>query len=108
MAKRHLGTGASLTAAASLIVDYVLDAAVGVSAGVEAVASAFPAPVRRPVWLCLAALALITAANFWAWPSRPGSSSSPRCWSSSPSQSSSSPGWSGPTSHRPAAATCPA
>jgi amino acid transporter len=42
VAKRHLGTGASLTAAASLIVDYVLNAAVGVSAGVEAVTSAFP------------------------------------------------------------------
>ena len=31
VAKRHLGTGASLTAAASLIVDYILNAAVGVS-----------------------------------------------------------------------------
>ena len=65
VAKRHLGTGASLTAAASLIVDYVLNAAVGVSAGVEAVTSAFPALYGARVWLCLAALALITAANFW-------------------------------------------
>src|SRR5580698_7385552 len=65
VAKRHLGTGASLTAAASLIVDYVLNAAVGVSAGVEAVTSAFPALYGARVWLCLAALALITGANMW-------------------------------------------
>src|SRR6202035_3263178 len=34
VSKRHLGTVPSLVAAASLIVDYVLNAAVGVSAGV--------------------------------------------------------------------------
>ena len=65
VAKRHLGTGASLIAAASLIVDYVLNAAVGVSAGVEAVTSAFPGLYGARVWLCLAALGLITAANLW-------------------------------------------
>jgi amino acid transporter len=48
-----------------LIVDYVLNAAVGVSAGVEAVTSAFPGLYGARVWLCLAALALITGANFW-------------------------------------------
>ena len=36
VSKAHLGTQASLVAAASLIVDYVLNAAVGVSAGVAA------------------------------------------------------------------------
>jgi amino acid transporter len=36
VAKTYLGRRASLVAAASLIVDYVLNAAVGVSAGVEA------------------------------------------------------------------------
>ena len=36
VAKRHLGRQPSLLAAASLIVDYVLNAAVGVSAGVAA------------------------------------------------------------------------
>lgn len=65
VAKRHLGTGASLLAAASLIVDYILNAAVGVSAGIEAVTSAFPGLYGARVWLCLGALALITAANFW-------------------------------------------
>jgi amino acid transporter len=65
VSKRHLGTRASLVAAASLFVDYILNAAVGVSAGIEAVTSAFPALYGARVWLCLAALALITAANLW-------------------------------------------
>ena len=47
VAGRHLGRQPSLIAAASLIVDYVLNAAVGVSAGVAALTSAFQAPVRR-------------------------------------------------------------
>ena len=55
----------SLLAAASLIVDYILNAAVGVSAGIEALTSAFPGLYGARVWLCLAALALITAANLW-------------------------------------------
>jgi amino acid transporter len=46
-------------------VDYVLNAAVGVSAGIEALTSAFPALYGARVCLCLAALALITAANMW-------------------------------------------
>jgi len=65
VSKRHLGTWPSLVAAASLIVDYILNAAVGISAGVEAVTSAFPSLYGGRVWLCLAALALITAANLW-------------------------------------------
>ena len=65
VSKQHLGTMPSLLAAASLIVDYVLNAAVGVSAGIEALTSAFPGLYGARVWLCLAALALITAANFW-------------------------------------------
>ena len=65
VAKRHLGVTPSLVAAASLTVDYVLNAAVGVSAGVEALTSAFPVLYGARVWLCLAALALITGANLW-------------------------------------------
>ena len=65
VSKRHLGARASLVAAASLIVDYVLNAAVGVSAGIEAFTSAFPGLYGSRVWLCLAALGLITAANLW-------------------------------------------
>src|SRR5580692_1828576 len=65
VSKAHLGTQASLVAAASLIVDYVLNAAVGVSAGIEALYSAFPVLYGTRVWLCLAVLALITGLNLW-------------------------------------------
>ena len=65
VSKAHLGTQASLVAAASLIVDYVLNAAVGVSAGIEALTSAFPVLYGGRVWLCLATLAIITGLNLW-------------------------------------------
>ncbi len=65
VARTHLGKMPSLIAAASLIVDYVLNAAVGVSAGVEALTSAFPRLYGATVPLCLIVLALITAANLW-------------------------------------------
>ena len=65
VAGRHLGRRPSLIAAASLIVDYILNAAVGVSAGVEALTSAFPELYPDRVVICLAVLALITAANMW-------------------------------------------
>ena len=65
VSKRHLGTMPSLVAAASLIVDYVLNAAVGVSAGVEALTAAYPSLYGARVWLCLAVLALITGVNLW-------------------------------------------
>jgi amino acid transporter len=65
VSQRHLGRVPSLVAAASLIVDYVLNAAVGVSAGVEALTAAFPALYGARVWLCLVVLALITAVNMW-------------------------------------------
>jgi hypothetical protein len=65
VAKRHLGQKASLVAGASLTVDYILNAAVGVSAGVEALTSAFPSLYPDRVWLCLGVLAVITAANMW-------------------------------------------
>src|ERR1035437_8041370 len=60
VAGRHLGRMPSLIAAASLIVDYVLNAAVGVSAGVAALTSAFPALYGDRVWLCLGVLVVIT------------------------------------------------
>src|SRR5712692_2211577 len=65
VAGRHLGRQPSLIAAASLIVDYVLNAAVGVSAGVAALTSAFPQLYADRVLICLIVLALITAANMW-------------------------------------------
>ena len=65
VAKAHLGSRASLIAAASLVIDYILNAAVGVSAGVEALTSAFPGLYPDRVVLCLVVLAAITAANLW-------------------------------------------
>jgi amino acid transporter len=65
VSRKYLGRMPSLTAAASLIVDYVLNAAVGVSAGVAALTSAFPQLYGGRVWLCLAVLGLITGLNLW-------------------------------------------
>ena len=65
VSKAHLGTTPSLVAAASLIVDYILNAAVGVSAGVEALTAAFPALYGARVLLCLLVLAVITGLNLW-------------------------------------------
>jgi amino acid transporter len=65
VSKAHLGAKPSLVAAASLVVDYILNAAVGVSAGVEALTSGFPPLYKDRVWLCLAVLGAITAANLW-------------------------------------------
>jgi amino acid transporter len=65
VAKAHLGVKPSLIAAASLVVDYILNAAVGVSAGVEALTSGFPHLYKYRVFLCLIVLGLITAANLW-------------------------------------------
>jgi amino acid transporter len=65
VAKAHLGRNASLIAAGSLIVDYVLNAAVGVSAGIEAVTAAYPALYGATTWLCVGALVLITGLNLW-------------------------------------------
>jgi amino acid transporter len=63
VAREHLGTRAGLVAAASLVVDYVLNVAVSVAAGVAALTSAFPALLPWTVELCLGALALITCVN---------------------------------------------
>lgn len=63
VAKAHLGARTSLVAAASLVLDYVLNVAVAVTAGVAALTSAFPALYDDRLWLCLAVLALITGVN---------------------------------------------
>lgn len=65
VARTHLGRISSLVAAGSLIVDYVLNSAVGVSAGVAALTSAFPGLFGATVPICLIVLVLITAANLW-------------------------------------------
>lgn len=63
VAKENLGTTASLLAAASLLIDYVLVVAVGISAGVGALVSAVPALHPYIVWLCVGLLVLITVVN---------------------------------------------
>ncbi|WP_328666085.1 APC family permease [Streptomyces sp. NBC_00322] len=63
VAKEHLGRRTSLVAAASLVLDYVLNVAVAVTAGVAALTSAFPGLYGERLWLCLVVLVLITAVN---------------------------------------------
>lgn len=63
VARTHLGARTSLVAAASLVLDYVLNVAVAVTAGVAALTSAFPGLYGDRLWLCVVVLALITAVN---------------------------------------------
>ncbi|AHI02032.1 amino acid transporter [Kutzneria viridogrisea] len=63
VATRYLGRRAGLVAAASLVVDYVLNVAVSVAAGVAALTSAFPGLLPWTTELCLLVLALVTAVN---------------------------------------------
>ncbi|WP_406080027.1 APC family permease [Streptomyces zaomyceticus] len=63
VAKTHLGRRTSLVAAGSLVLDYVLNVAVAVTAGVAALTSAFPELYGDRLWICLAVLVLITAVN---------------------------------------------
>jgi len=63
VARENLGTLPGLVAAAALMIDYVLNAAVSVTAGVAAIASAFPALWSYRVGLSLLLLAIITLAN---------------------------------------------
>lgn len=63
VARRNLGQRAGLVAAASLVVDYVLNVAVSVSAGVAALTSAFPVLLPWTLELCLAALLLVAGVN---------------------------------------------
>ncbi|MGA3213355.1 MAG: amino acid permease, partial [Terriglobales bacterium] len=63
VASENLGVWAGLLAAASLMVDYVLTAAVGISAGVGALISAMPALEKHTLALCLAILIVVTLVN---------------------------------------------
>ncbi|MFF7729932.1 APC family permease [Streptomyces sp. NPDC008001] len=63
VAKRHLGRRTALVTAASLVLDYVLNVAVSVTAGVAALTSAFPSLYADRTWLCLGVLALVTGVN---------------------------------------------
>lgn len=63
VAKRNLGTGVSLLAAASLVIDYVLTVAVSLSAGAATLASAIPALAPHLLAVSVGGLALLTALN---------------------------------------------
>ena len=63
VARENLGANAGLLAAAALMVDYMLNVAVGISAGVGALTSAVPALHGYTLSLCLGILALITLIN---------------------------------------------
>jgi amino acid transporter len=63
VARENLGTLPGLVAAAALLIDYVLTAAVSLTAGVAALASAFPALWPYRVVLALALLLIITLLN---------------------------------------------
>jgi amino acid transporter len=59
----NLGIWPGLTAAAALLIDYVLTVAVSITAGIAAITSAFPALLPYRVEMCLLAVALIMWAN---------------------------------------------
>jgi amino acid transporter len=63
VASENLGAGAGLLAAAALMIDYILNAAVGVSAGVGALVSAFPKLQPHTLALCLTILLVLTVIN---------------------------------------------
>ena len=63
VASQNLGEGAGLLAAAALMIDYVLTAAVGISAGVGALISAVPSLQPHTLQLCLGVLLILTIIN---------------------------------------------
>jgi len=63
VARDNLGTFPGLLAASALLIDYTLDAAVGISAGIGALTSAIPALHPHTLTLCLIALVLLTVVN---------------------------------------------
>src|SRR4026209_2588157 len=67
VARSNLGTLAGLVAAGALLIDYVLTAAVSLTAGVDAIASAFPALWPHRVAVALALLGLIMLVNLRGW-----------------------------------------
>ncbi len=63
VARENLGTLAGLVAASALLVDYLLTAAVSLTAGVAAIASAFPVLWEYRIPAALVLLAIITLIN---------------------------------------------
>src|SRR5215467_7936605 len=63
VARFNLGAFWGLLAAAALLADYILTAAVGISAGVGALISAVPRLLPHTLFLCLGILVVITVVN---------------------------------------------
>lgn len=63
VARENLGTLPGLIAGAALLIDYLLTAAVSLTAGVEAISSAFPMLYNLRVVVALGLLIIITIAN---------------------------------------------
>jgi amino acid transporter len=63
VASENLGIGAGLLAAAALMIDYVLTAAVGISAGVGALVSAVPSLQPHTLAICLGILLMLALIN---------------------------------------------
>jgi amino acid transporter len=63
VAHENLGVLAGLLAAAALMIDYILNVAVGISAGVGALVSAAPVLQPHTLALCLGILAVLTIVN---------------------------------------------
>src|SRR5271170_1431948 len=63
VASENLGKGPGLLAAAALMIDYTLTAAVGISAGVGALISAVPSLQPHTLGMCLGVLLILTIVN---------------------------------------------
>ena len=63
VSRENLGESASLTAAAALLVDYVMTVAVSVTSGVVAVTSAFPALSPYAVPMAIGLIVMLALAN---------------------------------------------
>src|SRR5580698_1493365 len=63
VATANLGKGPGVLAAAALMIDYMLTAAVGISAGVGALVSAVPSLQTHTLGLCLLILLILTLVN---------------------------------------------
>jgi amino acid transporter len=63
VARENLGTYPGLVAAGALLLDYLLTAAVSLTSGVAAIASAFPELWPRRVWIALVILVIIGLLN---------------------------------------------
>lgn len=63
IAKNHLGPTASLVAASSLLIDYILTVSVSVTAGVRAITSSYPSLLDKSTSLCVLGILFLAWIN---------------------------------------------